>query len=162
MTKHHEIRDKHGRLIERDDDTLLRDGERLRVSLQFADSMNPVQRAVAEDAKGRRHTVKLDPEGNAVSVYEETEDSADARMVVCDAAGRSDPIALAVPGPRYLRAGKNTTDHARIQTAAAMKKEVYDAMVGHVTLRLGVIHAMEDDTTLPTAALRDFNAAYDR
>jgi hypothetical protein len=27
---------------------------------------------------------------------------------------------------------------------------------------LGVIHAMEDDITLPTAALRDFSPVYDR
>src|SRR5262249_864129 len=32
----------------------------------------------------------------------------------------------------------------------------------HVTLRLGVIHAMEDDTTLSTAALRDFSPLYVR
>src|SRR5262245_32673259 len=32
----------------------------------------------------------------------------------------------------------------------------------HVTLRLGVIHALEDDTTLPTAALRDFSPLFVR
>jgi hypothetical protein len=62
--KKHEIRDRHGRRIERDDDSILRDGERLVVPLMMRDGMTPLQAAIAEDAH-RRRTLTENKEINA-------------------------------------------------------------------------------------------------
>jgi hypothetical protein len=101
----YEVRDRHGRLVERDDGERLRDGESLRVPMQFRDGMSELQRAVAEDA------------------------DANAPMTVCDGWGRSDPVSLGIPGPRFLRAGRNTADHARLVTADAERQRAYAEMV---------------------------------
>jgi hypothetical protein len=138
MAKGYEIRDRHGRLVEHGDDKPLRDGERLKVPLMFRDHMTPLQRAVAEDA-ARRRIVQRDPFGREISSFEEEEevegkdsamtDDDDAPLTVCDALGRTDPVSLGIPGPRFLRAGRNTADHARLLTADAERQEAYAEMV---------------------------------
>jgi hypothetical protein len=105
MAKGYEVRDRQGRVVERDGDGVLRDGETLRVPMQFRDGMSELQRAVAEDA------------------------DANAPMTVCDGWGRSDPVSLGIPGPRFLRAGRNTADHARLVTADAERQRAYAEMV---------------------------------
>jgi hypothetical protein len=57
MAKNYEVIDRYGRLVERDPNEQLHDGDRLRVSLLMKDSMSPIQRMVAEDAEARRFPV---------------------------------------------------------------------------------------------------------
>ena len=78
-TKGYEVRDRQGHIVDRDDDELLRDGERLRVPMQFRDSMSPVQRAIAEDAIKRKRGTHYDPRGFVTGTYTEVIEEEEAK-----------------------------------------------------------------------------------
>jgi hypothetical protein len=122
MTKSTRVFDASGRDVtdDFDDNHILKDKHSVRYPLHFKDSAGNVI-----DAR-HKHTVQYDPSGRIQSTFETREDEQDdsamddsASMVVCDGAGHSDPVSLGIPGPRYLRAGRNTTDHARLVTLDA-------------------------------------------
>ena len=94
--RRHEKLDRHGRPVV-DDDDVLRDGQTMRVPLQFRDSMTELQRAIVEDAAARRVTV-------------------------VDGLGRP---AGHRPGACYLRTVPHTVDHAVAVTREHLRVEAY-------------------------------------
>ena len=102
MAKNYEVIDRFGRLVERDPNEQLHDGDRLRVSLLMKDGMSPTRRAVAEDAEARR-------------------------FPVVDAFGRP---AGQRPGACYLRAAPDGTSERAAQIAREyIRQEAYSDSV---------------------------------
>src|SRR5580693_1513565 len=90
--KKFEIYDRHGNLIEDDDSEVLKDGQRLRVPLYLADSMDPLQRSVAE------HSARTGGD-RILRRATRAEITTDASPMVVDAFGGTD--GLHRPGARY-------------------------------------------------------------
>ena len=82
-------------------DRILRDGERLSVSMMMRD--------------GKPRFIRDD----------KSNDTQSARATIVDAFGRSDPMRLRQPGPRYLSYDKRSVEHALLETRRAMRDEAY-------------------------------------
>lgn len=97
-------------------------------SYPFTAGLRAGQSCTVDGAPG--HLVKQ-PDGTFLCVPDdETEDSMsnikpDATATVCDAFGRSDPISLSQPGPRYLTAGRLTVDHALQVTQRHLRDQAF-------------------------------------
>jgi hypothetical protein len=76
------------------------------------------------NADKSRHRVEYDPEGRVLSSTHEVEEDAAAHIV--DGDGTTD--GLNRPGPRYLAAGKKTTDHALIVAANVLRDQAREQM----------------------------------
>jgi hypothetical protein len=107
MLRKYQVRDRHGNLVDRDDDVPLRDGERLRVPLYMMDSL---QRAVVAHAREtstdrltrdarRRKDESDDRKDAAVMITDDatyiTDRNTGGCFVLADALGRTDRASLA-------------------------------------------------------------------
>jgi hypothetical protein len=115
MTRRHQPRPYDDQDDAFDENGLLKDGRRFRVGL--ADSMTPLQRAVAQDnlASGRYKIFEQ-------MRTEASEITSDAAALVVDAFGDSG-AGLHRPGARYLHAGHRTLDHATQVTLAEARSQ---------------------------------------
>jgi hypothetical protein len=91
-----------------DEDGLLKDGHKIRVSMMAHDSLTPVQRAVQADR----------------AAYDE----AHTPLRVVDALG-NDGLALHRPGPRYLTAGSATAESAMLAVRQKVVSDAYNTML---------------------------------
>ena len=120
MTRKHHVYDRRtGREVD-DDEALdqngtLRDGFSLRVPLTMADSMTPLQRAVAADSAARG-TDKILRRATRAEI------TTDAHSYVVDAFGNTD---FHRPGSRFLQTGHRTVDYARQETLQVMRDDAY-------------------------------------
>ena len=93
-----------------DTDTILRDGQRLRVPLMMRDGITP-NPALSEKQRAIAASRQRDAQQN--------------HMTVVDALGRSDQLHLRRPGARYFAADGRGVEHSVQQTLRAMRDEAY-------------------------------------
>jgi hypothetical protein len=103
-----------------DTDTILRDGQRLRVPLMMRDGITP--------------NPALSARQRAIAASRQRDAQQD-HMTVVDALGRSDQLHLRRLGARYFAADGSRVEHATQQTLRAMRGQMYDDIKEEVSNR---------------------------